>query len=109
MGMGILNKSCAINYAPPSVPISPSNPDPKRWQIVSYVEHPAAYVLLACYLDCTTYEGLKVMVYRGKFPGRDRMRDLDPHFRDDDSSPIARFRPDPEGMRLANELAERLS
>jgi len=69
-----------------------------------------AYVLKVRYLDATNFEGVKIMVYRGKFPGRSRLvgSPLDPHFRPGGGSPVARFRPDDEGERLANKLAEGL-
>lgn len=50
-----------------------------------------AHVLLVRYLDCTNYEGEKLMVFRGQYKPRKR---LDPHFTQGPTSPIARFRPD---------------
>jgi len=73
MGLSPFSR-CQTVYVSPTVATNPPNPDPKRWEIVSVYEYPAAYVLLVSYLDCTTYEGLKVMVYRGKFQGRERQR-----------------------------------
>jgi hypothetical protein len=63
-------------------------------------------VLKVRYLDCTNFEGVKVMVYRGQFTTLPTM--LDPHFSESWDSPIARFKPDAEGIGLAKMLAESL-
>ena len=86
------------------------NPRPDRWTLVKVHEWPKAFVLLVRYHDATNFEGLKVMVFRGVFPGKEaiRARNLDPHFTPDDSSPVARFRPDREGIDLACRLAKEL-
>ena len=84
------------------------NPDPRRWTLLRVHRRKRAYVLVVRYHDCTNFEGVKVMVYRGRFPGIEALTSLDPHFADDASSPIARFRPDAEGLIMALELAERL-
>jgi len=77
--------------------------------LLSVHEHPNAYVLVVKYFDATNFEGVKVMVYSGKFPGIDKLRWLDPHFTPNEMSPIARFRPDVAGVTMANALAEGLS
>lgn len=84
------------------------NPDPSRWTLLSVREYAKAYVLTVRYLDATNFEGVKVMVYRGKFPGLGQLRRLDPHFTPDDDSPVARFKPDVEGIEMANALARGL-
>lgn len=65
-----------------------------------------AYVLMVRYVDCTNFEGVKVMVYLGKQGVLPRL--LDPHFSKEAGSPIARFRPDAIGLKLALTLAESL-
>jgi hypothetical protein len=47
------------------------------------------------------------MVYRGKYSRQTLERD--PHFREGEDSPVARFRPDEEGWRMAIGLAATLS
>src|SRR4051812_16225017 len=95
--------SCGTNY---TFNAPAPNPDPSRWELIKEWQGKGGYVLLVRYLDATNFEGLKVMVYRGKRPKRLIL--LDPHFADDKTSPIARFRPDAEGIALARLLAEAL-
>lgn len=103
MGLSLF-KSCGC--AKPGVPAPAPNPDPKRWLVLKNYERARGYVLVVRYLDCTNFEGVKVMVYRGSFSGYPSR--LDPHFTRDESSPIARFRPDEEGIAMAIKLAESL-
>ena len=81
------------------------NPDSSRWQLLDRAEFANGYVLKVRYLDCTNYEGVKIMVYRGSYRER---TELDPHFRDNPASPIARFRPDSDGWEYAKEFAKAL-
>ena len=86
------------------------NPNPKRWNLLAVHSYEHGYVLVVRYLDATNFEGVKVMVYRGSFIDRVEFRrqPLDPHFTDSSDSPIARFRPDEEGIAMARELAQNL-
>ena len=94
--MGSLGmSSCSTNYGGPA---PAPNPNPKRWSLVSLWEFDRAHVILAKYLDCTNFEGNKIMVYKGKYKASE-MRD--PHFAVSDESPIARYKPTEEGLRLA--------
>lgn len=95
---------CSTNYAAPA-----PNPDPSRWQLTWVKEYKGAYVLKVRYLDCTNFEGEKIMVFRGKFDIEMMGKPLDPHFTESPSSPVARFKPDGEGMKLALMLALWLS
>lgn len=100
------NRNCKTNYYLPcrssSKPTAP-NPDPKRWVLLRKAEYHNGYVLEVRYLDCTNFEGLKIMVYKGQFTISNH---LDPHFTNDVNSPIARFRPNKEGWRFACDLAK---
>lgn len=98
MGMSPF-KTCGTNSSPAAVP---PNPSPSRWTHIDHVQYAEAYALKVRYHDCTNYEGVKVMVYEGKYGSR---MWLDPHFTDSPDSPIARFRPDARGWRLACVLA----
>ncbi len=106
MGMGFC-RTCSTNSERRSdgVPVAvPPNPSPSRWTYLDHVQYTEAYALKVRYHDCTNYEGVKVMVYRGQW--RDKMRTyLDPHFAETDDAPIARFRPDATGWKLACVLA----
>lgn len=100
MGIGIMS-SCASNPVNPRA-IAP-NPNLNNWTLISHKQYKNAYVLLVRYHDCTNFEGQKVMVYLGKFDGNTKY--LDPHFADNDDSPIARFKPDDQGIINANIFA----
>jgi len=98
-------KSCYTNPSDP-VAVAP-NPSPTRWVLLRDVTFPHATVLKVKYLDCTNFEGIKVMVYEGRFRPS---YELDPHFFEyDANSPIARFRPDKKGWSLALGLAKHIS
>ena len=101
MGLSLFN-GC---YTSPTITTTP-NPDPSRWRLVDSFKFKNAHVLIVKYLDCTNFEGLKCMVFKGPYEYQEY---LDPHFSDDRRySPIARFRPDAEGIELAKELAKKL-
>jgi hypothetical protein len=67
------------------------------------------YILVEVqYTDASSYEGRKILLYKKrdweKAQKLAEMNGLDPHFLEDDSSPIARFAPTREGIRMAKEL-----
>jgi hypothetical protein len=97
------SRRCSTNY---TYNAPAPNPDPKRWQILNIYQYNNAYVLKVRYLDCTNFEGIKIMVYKGLFESSPA--ELDPHFTPDDTSPVARYKPDAEGLELARDLASRL-
>lgn len=102
MGMSLFKSSCSTNYTPRA---AAPNPDPKRWQLLDVKDFAHAHVLTVRYLDATNFEGIKVMVFRGKYAPR---KTLDPHFSSEPGSPVARFRPDEEGVAMAVALAKRI-
>ena len=79
------------------------NPDPALWEIMDQGHFKNGYVLKVHYPGCSNFEGVKIMVYRGKWEER---AELDPHFRDAIDSPVARFKPDIEGWQWACFLAQ---
>ena len=97
MGVSCLS-SCSTNE-------NAQAPDPSRWALLRKTEYPHGYALMAEYFGCDTFEGRKIMVYRGQYKVR---RVLDPHFADTDDSPIARFKPDEEGWDAAVALVQSL-
>lgn len=99
MGMSLFG-NCSTNYEA----LAP-NPSPDRWVLVKKAEFENGYVLKVRYFDCTNFEGEKVMVYRGKYQRSTR---LDPHFADNNSAPIARFKPNVDGWQMATNLAKSL-
>jgi hypothetical protein len=70
------------------------------------VRYKNAYVLTVKYHDCTNFEGMKIMVYRGQYTAVPKT--LDPHFTKGKKSPIARFPPTVEGIAMAKALAKSL-
>ena len=82
-------------------PIAP-NPSPGRWTLLKLLEFNNAYLMKVMYHDCTNYEGVKIMVYKGEYVERS---ELDPHFSETGIAPVARFAPTNEGMMLATKLA----
>ncbi len=104
MGAPPFKKTCRTGYAQPPAPAP--NPRSDRWTLLDTAAFPCGYVLKVRYHDCTNFEGVKIMVYRGKYaPPRYH---LDPHFHEGKDAPIARFRPDSEGWKLACILASSL-
>ena len=93
---------CSENY--PSAP----NPNPSRWKILETYRAARATVLKVKYLDCTNFEGEKILVYDQHVHIK-KDQDLDPHFSKNTLSPIARFKPTKKGWLLAIDLAEKLS
>ena len=102
MGMpGPFSRSCCTNTQAPA-----PNPSPERWEMLEKTVFENSYALKVRYFDATNFEGIKVMVFRGKYIHRDY---LDPHFENTISAPVARFRPDYEGWNFAVEMAKMLS
>jgi len=110
MGIGLFSASDDFtpSYTPP-------NPDPKRWQLLDIIRYnttaAAAFAIKVKYLDCTNYEGVKVMVYEGKdFNAEEAYKNgLDPHFSKEHISPVARFEPTERGWKMAKDLAYMIS
>ena len=96
MGISPLKKSCCTGYS--NTPAPAPNPRPDRWTLLQKAEYANGYVLRVKYHDCTNFEGVKVMVYRGHYTPR---RSLDPHFYEGSDAPVARFRPDNDGWSSA--------
>lgn len=80
-------------------------PNPLKWELLEKFAYDHGYVLIVKYPDCTNFEGVKCMVYEGWFSSSDV---LDPHFQEDSKGPIARFKPDAEGIAMAKRLAQSL-
>jgi len=94
--------------------INERNPRADRYHIEKSLQVGTALILYISYPNCTNYEGRKVLVYKDMTLDRLMVLNhqlIDPHFSDSPKfiSPIARFVPTDEGVRLAIELAELLS
>jgi len=90
-------KKCFTNKTPQA-----KAPDPSRWERMDLKICKNGYAMRVKYLDCTNYEGVKIMVYEGDYQ---YTIIRDPHFHGGIGSPIARFKPDKDGWKRAVQLA----
>lgn len=109
MGMHKKSSNCSHPYWDkeeelPRLPPNNTSPDPSHYTI-TFIHTVGKYVIVQIhYPDCTNFEGKKILVYKDvdsvKLLGA---KHLDPHFCDSEDclSPIARFVPTPEGLRMA--------
>ena len=82
---------CAFGFSNGLEPFTSKNPNPKHWVLLEGFNLPWAHVLKIKYLDCTNFEGVKILVYEGAYVHR---ADRDPHFfEDSDPKIMARFHP----------------
>ena len=104
MGIGPGNRCKGIIYQDKIVNI---NPNPSKFKIIKIFELENTYAEIL-YPDCKNYEGLKILVFKGKVAGQlSKIKEIDPHFDDKKQlSPMARFKPDNEGRWLALKLAK---
>jgi len=100
MGCAMFGKTCFNNPSNPAA-IAP-NPNPEAWELISVLEVKGYYLLEIKYKGCTNYEGIKLMLYKGKYNATVKKRD--PHFSTKKDSPIARFEPTDEGRSNAHLL-----
>ncbi len=108
MGIGPFRHSDSNSGTWKPTPPSP-NPNPFKFKVIKSLAIGNYLVCKVNYPDCTTFEGNKVMVYENLTQADLRdTKSLDPHFFDDNKSPIARFRGDADGWRLAIFLATSL-
>lgn len=87
------------------------NPDPSRYKIGSYVHMGRFLIVKIHYLDCTKYEGNKLLMYENvTIDELKKQKLIDPHFSDNKRyiSPIARFLPNDYGWEMAIRLAKAL-
>lgn len=86
MGIKLFSEDKAGTTAP--------NPNPVKFKILTVREFHGKQTICAAevnYPDCSVYSGNKVLVFKcSEFELRQRIK-LDPHFLEDETSPIARF------------------
>ena len=83
--------------------LTKNNPDPYNYTIKMQVQIGKYLIVYIIYPDCTNYEGKKILVYKDiKFEDLQKQMKIDPHFSDNKRyySPIARFKPDKEGIDM---------
>lgn len=85
------------------------NPNPNRFKIKQLISLDGIYTAaLIHYYGCTTYNGDKLCVYKIHPDELKKMLKLDPHFIENELSPIARFPASHEGEIYAAKLLEAL-
>ncbi len=95
MGMNILRRSCGTS----TTTELDVNPNPLRWSELQVYQSRNACAVMVNYPNCTNFEGNKVLVLPGTWD--DNRKELDPHFSDDNDSPLARFKPNRKGWLAA--------
>jgi hypothetical protein len=85
---------------PPKYP--EGNPNPYRFEILEQRLEYNFVILKVKYPDAKNYEGEKILVFHDiPYTFFVNITYLDPHFFDGKTSPVARFKPDEEGMQMA--------
>jgi len=94
---------CEYERVPPL-----GNPVPTNFIITGVHQRHKHTIVIVTYPDANNYEGKKILFFKDtKEDVFKDIRELDPHFCDDDHlSPFARFEPTPEGYSAALRLAE---
>lgn len=90
-------------------PPTSNQPDPANYHVLRMAEVGPFLLIELQYLDCTNYEGKKILVFRGVTPVQlMNQRLIDPHFSNSDkyASPIARFVPTDEGWEMAEKFCK---
>lgn len=81
------------------------NPNPQRFEILRVAKQGTFLIVEVRYPDCTTYEGRKVLLFKGNMTEAKlrRLESLDPHFTNNPQvvAPVARFEPTPNGWDMA--------
>jgi hypothetical protein len=84
------------------------NPNKYRFTVEDTTESPKYFMVVIKYEHCTEHKGRKVLVYKIKHKeevlSMIKDKDLDPHFLENQTSPIARFPGSIEGIALAIEF-----
>lgn len=97
--------------APVAVPFKQPkqvNPDPSNYVILDSYEVNKNVLIKLKYLDCTNYEGVKILLYENcRLLDLMNQKLLDPHFSDNEQlySPFARFEPTKKGWEQGVKLA----
>lgn len=80
------------------------NPRPDNYEILKTIQWDRYLIIKIKYLDCTNYEGQKILVFEGyQLKHLLAQKMIDPHFSEnkDFISPIARFEPTDKGWKMA--------
>ena len=104
--MGLFKKRCwSSPYA-----VDNSNPNPKKFEIVSEESSGDWLVLMVKYPNCTNFEGMKIMLFKGYKSSKELLKEtggeLDPHFSKAKTSPIVRLRPSLEAWNIVSSIVQ---
>jgi hypothetical protein len=80
------------------------NPRPDNYEILKSIQWDRYLIIKIKYLDCTNYEGQKILVFEGyQLKHLLAQKLIDPHFSENKNfiSPIARFEPTEKGWKMA--------
>jgi len=83
------------------------NPDPNNYKIIRSYEFNNKLIIEIKYLDCTNYEGHKILYYEDcTLIKLLKQKSIDPHFSENKKfySPTARFEPTEKGWNIAYNL-----
>ena len=111
MGLSLFSRSsCSTSSCRESPSTRSPNPNPRNFVIQKTEVHGPYVIVEVLYPNCTTFEGKKILVFRGvsRFEIH-QARELDPHFCDHvHISPVARFVPTEQGWRYARAFCDAL-
>ena len=84
-------------------------PNPENYKIIKSAQIIDNLVIMIRYLDCTNYEGKKILVFKNCTREKlEKQKIIDPHFSENKEyhSPHARFEPTPRGWLNAKMTAQ---
>lgn len=90
--------------------VEDSNPNPSKFMIMNEKYVNGFLVIHVLYPNCRNFEGNKLLVYREKGITNSKEllkrtgKKLDPHFSNNEISPVARFIPNEEGLMLCERM-----
>lgn len=92
-------------------PFRDGNPNKYRYDILKTQTIGQVVVVEIHYLDCFSWSGRKICVYDNaqKFQDLHQKDCIDPHFLENNYSPVARFEPTQRGWQMAIKLANALN
>lgn len=88
------------------------NPKPDNYKVLRTLQMRNFLIIEIQYLDCTNYEGRKIMIYEGIcLADLKAQKSIDPHFTENKNyhSPIARFEPTKRGWEMAEFFVNKMN
>lgn len=87
---------------------TPPNPNPGKFVILATRQRGRFLVAWVRFPGCTTYQGVKLLVYEASAGDFWRRTAVDPHFLGSDQDPVARFPASSAGEDMANAMISSL-